>query len=248
MKTDLRHSTFPILPLRPDEGNPPRVFCDPAEQGSTFFISRDGLFLTATHVVDKWSVDSYAVIALDFRLKAKKDCRVLELERHPEMDIAIGRAEEPGQNGWPSLTLSGSRIGNGSAVLFYGYANTEASPRRDPYGRINLDDVLTLNLDPRPHLGHVVEHLVRGPRSNGPCYHVNCDPGGGISGGPLIRKRTQCVHGIFNTAIPGSNESGPASGFALDLAAVLTAWRIHLLEERTLREYADKYPGRVSVR
>src|SRR5688572_23766298 len=111
----LRYVSFPILPLRADHARAPRVYCDPGEQGSVFFITKDGVFLTAKHVVNKWSVDSYTVIALDFRQGGKKHCAVLALERHPEMDVAIGRADQPGPYGWPCpVTLSGSRVRDGA--------------------------------------------------------------------------------------------------------------------------------------
>jgi hypothetical protein len=54
------------------------------QQGSVFFVTKDGVFMTAKHVVDTWSADSHSVIALHFGMKAKKHCRVVELERHPD--------------------------------------------------------------------------------------------------------------------------------------------------------------------
>src|SRR5688572_15381068 len=101
MKIDLRHAVFPILPLRPRDDGSDGIYCDPGEQGSAFFISRDGLFLTAKHVVEKWSADSYSVMAVHFGLKGVKHCRVRGLALHDTVDLAIGLAEEPGRGGWP---------------------------------------------------------------------------------------------------------------------------------------------------
>ncbi len=69
MKFDLRHAVFPIVPFRYHDDNAERIYCDPGELGSAFFISKDGVFLTAKHVVDKWSVDSYAILAIHMKLK-----------------------------------------------------------------------------------------------------------------------------------------------------------------------------------
>lgn len=213
------------------------------------FITKQGLFLTARHVVGKWSTDSHVVWALNFRMNGKKDCRVLELERHPDFDIAIGIAEEPGRDGWPDpFTLSSGRIGNRSAVWTYGFANTLATPHRDPNGPINLEDKLTIELDPKVYRGHVVEYLDRGPGLNCPCYHVSFDPGGGISGGPLVRKRTGAVHGIMNAGIPASEVGGAASGFASDLKILLDSWQIGFLGHTSLREYARKNPKELVIR
>ena len=212
MAFELRNAVFPILPLSPDADRPPRVYCDPGDQGSAFFISRDGLFLTAKHVVGRWSTNSYVVMAFDYRLKGHKDCRVQELERHPEMDIAIGIAQQPGPVGWLPFKLGGSRIGVGSAVFTFGYANSKASPLPDPEGPRHLDEALTLDFYPRKHAGHVVQHLPGWPTLNAPCYVVSCDPGGGISGAPLIRKRTGSVHGMFNTGIPASEGAALRAG------------------------------------
>lgn len=249
MRFDLKHSVFPIIPLRPQGDGTSRVYCDPYEQGSAFFISKDGLFITARHVVGKWSTESYVVMAVHFGLKGKKDCRVLELERHEDLDVAVGLAEKPGPNGWPyPFTIGTSVIGNGSAILTFGYANTRVSPHRDAEGPIDLDDTLQLDMSPRRHAGHVIEHLDRGPLIPGPCYHVSCDPGGGISGGPLIRKRTSCVHGLFVMGLPADGPDCPAAGFALDLRAIVDTWPIAFLGGLTLREYAKEHPGRLSVR
>jgi hypothetical protein len=247
MIRDLRHSVFPILPLRAHEDGLPRVYCDPGEQGSAFFITKGGLFLTAKHVVEKWSADSYVVMALHFGLKVRKACRVRELERHPDRDIAIGIAEEPGPGGWPHpFALGGSRVGNGSAVLFYGYAKTKVNADKDPTVPHTPDDALTLDFNPSVYRSRVVDYLDRAPLVNGPCYQVTCDPGGGVSGGPLIRKRTMSVHGIFSAGMP--NEDGPATGFVTSLSPLLGSWQIPFLNHLTLREYADQNPQRLRIR
>ncbi len=239
---------FPILPLRPKDEEP-GVYCDPHEQGSAFFISKGGLFITARHVIDKWSTESHTVIAVHFGLKAKKECRVLELEGHQELDIAVGLAERPGPNGWPyPFTLATSTIGQGSAILMFGYANTSVSPHRDPDGPFDPDATLHLDMHPRRYTGHVVEHLERGPLIPGPCYHISCDPGGGISGGPLIRKRTMHVHGVFVRGLTQDGPDCPQTGFALDLRTIVSSWPIAFLGGLSLREYADKNPGELSIR
>ncbi len=139
-------------------------------------------------------------------------------------------------------------MGTGSAVLFFGYAGTVVTPRRDLTGEINPDDSLKLDFNPQPHRGHVVDHIPKAPLIGGPCYQVSVDPGGGISGSPLIRQRTGCVHGIFNAGIPATEGAGDATGFVTDVGAFVNSWKISLLEDLTLREYARKSPYRIVVR
>ncbi len=246
MNVHLKHTVFPILPYRPDGS---RVYCDPEEQGSAFFITKRGFFLTAGHVVNKWSADSYAVVAVHHELKGYKACRVLEICRHAELDIAIGLAELPSSNGWPyPFALGSATLGANAAVYTYGYAKTQ--PERCPTGDSSgeLDCSLTLHMHPRPYTGYVIEHLLRGPLIPAPCYHVSCDPGRGISGGPLIRKRTGSVHGVFVSGIPNHEEGGTETGFAMDLGPILDEWRIPVLDSLTLREYANLNPTQLSVR
>jgi len=245
---ELRHAVFPILPLRPEDEDTTRVYCAPNDQGSAFFVAKHGVFLTAKHVVKDWSADSYSVIAFHFGVKAHKACRVRQLERHPDVDIAVGLAEKPGSSGWPHpFTLGRSGLRDGDEILTYGYARTTVSPQRSPEGPFNLDDSLTLGMAPQPYSGRIVEHMPRGPLIDGPCYHVSCDPGGGISGGPLIHTRTMRVHGIFTAGIPSHEAGAEETGFAIDLRAVLDEWPIPFLDGLTLRDYARKYPARMSV-
>lgn len=248
LQHELRHAVFPILPLRRQEGYETRVYCDPADQGTAFFISTGGLFLTAKHVVSRWSADSYTILALHLGLKAMKRCAVQRLERHPELDLAIGWAELPGPSGWPyPFRLGASRVGNKAAILTYGYANTRFSPRRLLDEPVDLDAKLMVELRPKVHKGKVVEYLAKGPMLDGPCYHVATDPGGGISGAPLIRKRTDCVHGLFSTGIPANGSDEQPAGFATCIAGILDTWRIPLLGDRTLHEYAATNPGEITI-
>jgi hypothetical protein len=131
--------------------------------------------------------------------------------------------------------------------MTFGYAKTKVSPVRTPEVPVNLDDKLTLDMLPRPYTGHVRDHLTKAPLISGACYHVSCDPGGGISGGPLIRKRTMIAHGVFTAGIPNDEEGGEATGFATDLATVLDDWPIPFLDGLSLRAYAHKHPARLSI-
>lgn len=242
-KSLLAHAVFPVMPIHHEDKRKKRVFADPFEQGTAFFLSTDGLFLTARHVVEKHEPTRHSVIAISRQMRARRFCRVTSLTLHPELDVAIGIAEEPGEDGWPyPFTLATSRVGLGSAVLTYGYAKTGVEERESEED----DPGLGLNFSPRQHKFRVDDYLPKGPLANGPCYLLSRDPGGGVSGGPMIRQRTMLVHAVM------SNGSTPLEGepymIAVDVRAFVDDWRIPFLGDDTLREHAQKNPRRLTIR
>ena len=231
----LRHTTFPLLALSRVEGAGKRVMCDPVEQGSAFFLSRDGLFLTAKHVVSAYDTSSYSVLAVNMRDRVRKFCRVTELARHPELDVAVGRAEWPNEDdGWPfPVTLATGRIGIGASVLVYGYPNTGITVL-DPDG----DKSLGLDFRPQMHAAKIDDYMPDGaPLIKAPCYVVSGDPGGGISGSPLIRKRTGHVHAVVCRGNTTEGAGIASYAVALDVRAFVDGWSISFLGGISLREH-----------
>jgi hypothetical protein len=239
----LPHAIFPILPIHSsdEEGTRlsepgPRVFCDPHEQGSAFFLSTSGLFLTARHVVEKHDRERYSVMAVQRQTRGFRYCRVTALALHPELDVAVGIAEEPGSSGWPyPFALATQRLGNGSAILEYGYAETQLEIKEAP----SVDELpgLGIGMFPKVYRGRVEERVESAPFIPGPCYRVSCDAGGGMSGGPLIRKRTMRVHGVVSRGARPID--GDPYGYAVDVVAFVDRWQIPFLDGRTLRDHVS---------
>lgn len=233
----LRHSVFPILALMPDDKRPGRRYCAPREQGSAFFLSRDGLFLTARHVVSEFSADSYAVMALNLEKRVNKYCRVTALERHPNFDVAVGLAEVPGEEGWPfPYVLGVRRLGIGASVLQYGYANTGVTTFEEDTDERRV----AFDYRPRQARMHVEDYLPDGaPLLRGPCYQLSGDLGSGASGSPVVRRRTRAVHAVFCSGSTIDSGEVPSYGFALDVRSFVDDWRIPFLHNRTIREIRD---------
>ena len=248
----LKYTVFPIIALRRTDDRPSgAVAGDPKVQGTAVMLSHDGLFLTAGHCVNvafgekditgqnAHDPSDYAIIAVEFSQRAFKFCQVLDLSICPTCDVAVGRAELPGSDYPDILGLATARLGNWSAVLGIGYPDSQVDG--EPGG------ALKMSLFARCYTGKIEEwqrDLVpwNGPRSPGYRHSVTTPPG--FSGGPLIRKRTGLVHGLM---AGGFNSFGGPS-VALDVGAFVSTWKVPMLGDLTLREYASKNPRQIVAR
>src|SRR5450432_4453147 len=91
-KARLQRAVAPIVPWRTvAEG---LVSCDPVEQGTAFFITNSGVFLSARHVmVDKDQKDNaphMSVLVVNHENSTFRVCPVLHVIQHPVLDVAIG--------------------------------------------------------------------------------------------------------------------------------------------------------------
>lgn len=227
----LLHTAYPLLHLEREPGTK-RVTCDPDEQGTAFMLETDGLFLTAAHVVNRFQATAYTIVVPAWRGHALTLCRVVELERHPQLDLAVGKAEAP-PAGWPQAwRMRDDRLAVGAPVIMFGYARTPRSTYGDPN-----DPALRLDFLLRPHLAKIDEHLPDGaPFLPAPCYVVSADPGGGISGSPLVDRGSGFVHGVIcRGSTPIDPDAKPYS-YAIETSAFINDWTISFLGGRTLRE------------
>jgi hypothetical protein len=158
---------------------------------------------------------------------------VLELSISADYDVAFGRAETPNSDGFPyTLGVGTSRLGVGSAVTGIGFPETVT--------RGEEDGVLQVSFESRCFRGKVEEwrpDLVpwNGARSPGYRHSVRTPPG--ISGGPLIRDRTDLIHGILCGGF--AMFDGPY--MALDAKAFVDTWEVPMLG-MTLRDYSRQQP------
>ncbi len=221
------------------------------EHGTAFFISADGFFLTAGHVVDGYPEFMPALEVMIISAFGLARLPVLSLKRHPVADVALGRAlVDPAERTKPfPMTLSSRRLEPGADVAVLGAAQTETETALDadgqPWQRFKFRG-------PDYFEGEVLDYLPDGttiaPRF--PTYATSVIPPspifptlGGASGGPLVAPDSIDVHGIFITGSDGYS-------LCTDILPLLD-WEVFDDEfppARTLREAAALYPWRITVR
>jgi hypothetical protein len=121
----LEYAVFPIIALRrTGEGPVGPVNANPQVQGTATMLSEFGLFCTAGHCVNTAFGDpditgqnahdpnDYALLVFESTQRVFKIAMVTELSISNEFDLAVGRAEKPGQESNYPTTL-----GVGSAIL-----------------------------------------------------------------------------------------------------------------------------------
>lgn len=244
----LEYAVFPIVALRrTGEGPVGPVSANPHVQGTAVILSPSGIFCTAGHCVNvafgaaditgqqAHDPRDYALFVFNSRQRVFKIAMVTEFSISAEFDLAIGRAELPGpDSAYPtSLGIGTSRVGAGSAVFGIGYPETAIEDD-------DVGGVLKMSFLPRRYDGQIdrwQEKLVpwfQAEKADGYVHTVKTPPG--FSGGPLIRKRTGLVHGFMAGgwgALGGLN-------FAIDASLIACGWKVPILGDITLREYAAR--------
>jgi hypothetical protein len=237
----LGKAIFPILPYQLVSRDESIINTDAL--GSVFFVTSWGAFLTAKHVVEHpppeappfhvlflWNRQDGAVV-----LTAS---RVLDLQLHPQLDIAFGVARIPAMlpSGPRTLTLSTRPLTADDRIGVYGYSHTETPTEAEPDGR--------LAFWPADHHGRV-QH-VRLPGSPGYRGHreyiVTAETLGGASGGPLFKRTTLEVHGVVRSGL------SDACGFATDTREFVGSWPLRALGGLTLAQFSSKHPRALRVR
>ena len=188
--------------------------------GTGFFVSPDGMFVTAGHVFDFPGDEDPPVMMSIFHATGAILMPVAAVSRHPGCDLAIGWvAGTPEQLALiRPMTLASTTLARGAEVAVLGYPRSVTEYKVDDQG-VTLS---RLRLKPDYHEGHIEEHhrdglcLVRGA----PAYLTSIvakrgDPDlGGASGGPLIDCETLAVHGFLSS-------SSEEYSICTDIAALL---------------------------
>jgi hypothetical protein len=238
----LRDAVFPIFPMRHLANDGRRLLRgNPSEQGTAFIISRDGVFLTARHVVNHADADSLSIAAVNVVTRRYAFYAVKSLEMHPEFDVAIGTVGPPrAKNGWPHpLTLGTGPLSVDAGVFVYGFPQTRVEERELP-GKEELG--LALEYFPRVCHGKITDYHPTGVTiGKEPAYTHTADTLSGISGGPLIRTRTKVVHGITRSGDHGF-------GVATDVRAILNGWPIKFFGGKSIRQHAHADSGTIALR
>jgi hypothetical protein len=245
----LDYATYPILPIRKKPGTASAVDANPDHQGTATMLTPDGLFITARHCINiafgekdivgnnAYSIADYGLLIYDKRQRAFDVRPVIGLSGHPDYDIAIGVAEVPipGESNYPrTLGLGVSALGMGATVLALGYPGTEWNRVLDDTPE---DDTLSLVMRSRCSRGKIEEYRAAGcGLVKAPCYLHTADTPGGMSGGPLLRGRTNLVHAIVSSGLAGGY------GVAIDVRAFVDTWRVPTLKGLTLREWSREHP------
>lgn len=204
VEASLDRAIFPIVRYDPD-GKLHLV-------GTGFFITTNGLFLTAKHVLMDGVFDSaghqlYSVGIIQFigdNIYIQRP--ILRCAIHPVADVTVGVAA-PMQNkdGQPLLSpvlkLSLIAPAIGSRVVTYAY------PR---HANVILEDgTQTMHLMPRWYDGNLEEYYPDGrdrvflPK---PCFRTSIVVHGGASGGPVFSSAGS-VFGVNSTGIEGTDIS-----------------------------------------
>jgi len=179
--------------------------------GTGFYISTNGLFVTARHVLsapfDQTERQVYPIALIHFYEQDRYLVRpILRCARHPIADVAVGVAAPMNRNsdGTPLtnlvLTLSILSPGLQSRVVTYAY------PR---YANTTVEGAQTIHMMPTFYDGEVTEYLPTGRDRvllPGPCYRTNMVIHHGASGGPVFSP-SGAVFAVNSTGFDGTDVS-----------------------------------------
>lgn len=192
--------------------------------GTGFFISPDGLFASARHVLDApfdrvSGKQVFAIAMVHFHEAESYFIRpILRCARHPIADLAVGVVAPMTRNsdGAPLrnkvVTLNIDTVDCGSEVMTFAYPRYES--RMTEGGQI-------FNVMPGFYNGKLVEHFPTGRDRvmlPGPCYRTNMAIHHGASGGPVF-SRGGMAFALNSTGVDGTEDSYISSiGGVLDLS------------------------------
>ncbi len=217
---------YPIHPIFPFEATEGGFQVDTEQQGTAFFISRTGIFLTAKHVVPSNDVP-YSLMLINVPNGTCVGHRIHRLSRHPQLDIAVGVI---GAKNVPCLSIGADELKSGQRVIFMGFPATQQATSPDPDGGV----VLSQNFKPYACDGVVREF--RADHPNGPVYDVDSVVHPGMSGGPMFAQESGHTYGVISRGMRDVYE------FVVPIAAILD-WQIECLKGSSLRELSQRYPA-----
>jgi hypothetical protein len=196
---DPSSAIFPILKNFPDELA--RVV------GTGFYIGRNGLFVTARHVLEEClDAENKPAIPLTIihRIPAKQRVVFRPIIRsfmHKGADIAVGmggpmRHDDTGEDLWAnSAVLSSRPVCEGAAITTFAYPNATTELCEGDHQKVHLYPLF--------YQGKVVECFPDGRdrvMMPGPCFQTSMHLHEGASGGPVFENDTGRVCGINSTS------------------------------------------------
>lgn len=176
--------------------------------GTGFFIAKNGIFLTAKHVLkdvlDNKNRQTLPIVAFLFPSPGKYQIRrILKGFLNVSGDMAAGVIENTNQSGEllhnPFYTLSRKKMNSGDKVFTCAYPET-----------IHTGPNITFRI--KFYNGEIQEHLPQGRDKMlpNPCYHTTINILGGASGGPVFNSKGQVI-GINSTGFTFGDDQPPIS-------------------------------------
>jgi hypothetical protein len=191
--------------------------------GSGFFISTNGLFVTARHVLQapfdtRTGRQVFPIAMVHFHDEGSYLIRpILRCALHPLADLTVGvvapmkRNSDGAHLGNKILTLNMDPVDPGTRVTTYAY------PR---YESVMTGNRQIFNVVPGFYDGKIIEYLPEGRDRvllPGPCYRTNIIIHHGASGGPVFSSDGR-VFALNSTGFDGTEDSYVSSiGGILDL-------------------------------
>jgi len=181
--------------------------------GTGFFITHNGIFITADHVLEDVIDFRRNQIAHVFLFQFSTDGKyilrpLLRKSGHGVSDIAVGCAApmksdstgESLENDMLSLTLNSPQRGELSSVFAYPHTKIQ---RKD-------NEKYDLFFKPSRHNGHYEEFVPDASKVSGklkgPCFRISVELPGATSGGPVFGPNGR-VYGIVSTNYDGTDIS-----------------------------------------
>ncbi len=197
LPTDGLEGFFPIIRMsETDRWNP---------LGTGFFISNNGLFATAKHVLTDDStgalVDSLAGVQIIRRENRAIVRQVVKATLHPEFDVAVGFLldrrfqEERVQTVNKFFSLTTSTPGIGAKVATFAFPRPIAAGNEDSFQLLFTSSGIS---------GQVEDYYPKGRDSamlRGPCFRTSMTTAGGASGAPVAFGDGH-VFGLVSSGVP----------------------------------------------
>lgn len=214
--------------------------------GTAFFLTDDGFFLTAGHVVEECSLVAPAIVVLIFGGPGYAMMPVQFVTRHPTADVALGKTLVDDGCLPSPMTLSTRRLQQSEAVAVLGYPRSVAIHSPNSEGKV----MSRLRCTPDYFEGQVLDFSPTGVGlSKGAAYVTDIvapTPAikdlGGASGGPLVASASLHVHGILCS-------SSEEYAVCTDIAHALD-WEVFENQNGdifTIRAMGQRFSGRIRV-
>ncbi|MBK9293574.1 MAG: trypsin-like peptidase domain-containing protein [Oligoflexia bacterium] len=209
--------------------------------GSAFFVSQNGLFITAKHVVEK-DFDSILLGKLQLAVlshypKTVSWLPIVNMVIHKYADIAVGQVKIPEEVKIFYFRIGTFDLAAGDEVITYGFSKTLIKDVPEK----NLKE---LHLNPQVYDGKIVQaHLKKATRASltpTPYYAHDIKLDGGISGGPLVKVKDGAVYATNSTGLE-TNESGEAHSTSTDIRIALELSLQWLPGQPIISDYLKKY-------